>query len=89
MSLTPQQLTTMIQRTLALLALALFALVGQAQSLSPAQVTALRTNILATDTVKGAALLCRSTAGTAPSTTGGDKAVANGDTLNVTYTASA
>ena len=74
MSLTPQQLTTMIQRTLALLALALFALVGQAQSLSPAQVTALRTNILATDTVKGAALLCRSTAGTAPSTTVGSTA---------------
>lgn len=49
MSLTPQQLTTMIQRTLALLALALFALVGQAQSLSPAQATALRTNILASE----------------------------------------
>lgn len=58
--------------------------------------------ILATDTIKGAFLLCRSTAGTAPTTavgntqgalysaglfTGGDRAVANGDTLNVTYTA--
>jgi hypothetical protein len=66
--------------------------------------TATSHSILATDTIKGAALLCRSTAGTAPSTTvgstagalysaglfsGGDKAVANGDTLNVTYTASA
>ncbi len=61
-------------------------------------------SILATDTIKGAFLLARSTAGTAPSTTvgntngalysaglfsGGDKAVANGDTLSVTYTASA
>ena len=54
--------------------------------------------------IKGAFLLARSTAGTAPSTTvgntngalysaglfsGGDKSVANGDTLSVTYTASA
>lgn len=61
-------------------------------------------SILATDVIKGAFLLCRSTGGTAPSTTvgnttgalysaglfsGGDKNVANGDTLNVTYTASA
>lgn len=61
-------------------------------------------SIIATDTIKGAFLLARSTAGTAPSTTvgntngalysaglftGGDRAVANGDTLQVTYTASA
>lgn len=61
-------------------------------------------SILATDVIKGAFLLARSTAGTAPSTTvgntngalysaglfsGGDKSVANGDTLSVTYTASA
>lgn len=61
-------------------------------------------SILATDTIKGAFLLARSVAGTAPSTTvgntngalysaglfsGGDKAVANLDTLQVTYTASA
>lgn len=60
-------------------------------------------SIIATDTIKGAFLLCRSTGGTAPSTTvgnangalysaglfsGGDRAVQNGDTLNVTYTAS-
>jgi hypothetical protein len=60
-------------------------------------------SIIATDTIKGAFLLCRSTAGVAPSATvgntsgalysaglfsGGDRAVANGDTLNVTYTAS-
>lgn len=66
--------------------------------------TATSHSILATDTIKGAFLLCRSTAGTAPSTTvgntsgalysaglfsGGDKAVANADTLNCTYTASA
>jgi len=66
--------------------------------------TATSHSILATDTIKGAFLICRSTAGTASSTTvgntngalysaglfsGGDKAVANGDTLNVTYTASA
>lgn len=60
-------------------------------------------SILATATIKGAFLLCRSAAGTAPTTavgntsgalysaglfTGGDRAVANGDTLNVSYTAS-
>lgn len=60
-------------------------------------------SILATDTIKGAFLLCRSTAGTAPTTTvgntngalysaglfsGGDRSVGNGDTLNVSYTAS-
>lgn len=61
-------------------------------------------SILATDTIKGAFLVCRSVAGTAASTTvgattaalysaglfsGGDKAVANGDSLQCTYTASA
>lgn len=60
-------------------------------------------SILGTATLKGAFLLCRSTAGTAPTTavgntagalysagafSGGDRAVANGDTLNVSYTAS-
>lgn len=58
---------------------------------------------LATDTIKGAFLVMRSVAGTAPSTTvgntsgalysaglfsGGDQAVSNGGTLQVTYTAS-
>jgi len=66
--------------------------------------TATSHSLLATDTLKGAFLVCRSIAGTAASTTvgntngalysvglfsGGDKAGANGDTLNVTYTASA
>lgn len=66
--------------------------------------TATSHSILATDVIKGAFLLCRSTAGTAPSTTvgntsgalysaglfsGGDRSVINGDTLNVSYTASA
>lgn len=61
-------------------------------------------SILATDTIKGAFLVCRSVAGTAASTTvgattaalysaglfsGGDKAVDNGDSLQCTYTASA
>jgi hypothetical protein len=65
--------------------------------------SALSFSIIATDTIKGAFLMMRSAAGTAPSTTvgntngalysaglfsGGDRAVANGDTLNVTYTAS-
>jgi hypothetical protein len=59
---------------------------------------------LATDTIKGAFLLCRSVAGVAPTTTvgntsgallsagvfsGGDQPVSNGGTLNVTYTLSA
>lgn len=66
--------------------------------------TATAHSILAADVIKGAFLLCRSVAGTAPATTvgnttgalyscglftGGDRSVANGDTLNVTYTASA
>lgn len=65
--------------------------------------SALSFSIIATDTIKGAFLMMRSAAGTAPTTTvgntsgalysaglfsGGDRAVANGDTLNVTYTAS-
>ena len=60
--------------------------------------------MLATDTIKGTFLLIRSGAGTAPSTTvgntngallsaglfsGGDRAVINGDTLNVSYTLNA
>jgi hypothetical protein len=59
-------------------------------------------SILATDTIKGCFMLIRSAAGTAPTSavgntngallsaglfTGGDKAVGNGDTLNVSYTA--
>lgn len=66
--------------------------------------TATSHSTLATDTIKGAFLLCRSTGGTAPTTTvgntsgalysagvfsGGDQAVSNGGTLQVTYTASA
>lgn len=76
---------------------------GTASAGSLATSSAASFSILATDTIKGAFLLCRSTAGTAPTTTvgntsgalyscgnfsGGDRAVANGDTLNVTYTAS-
>lgn len=66
--------------------------------------TATSHSTLATDTIKGAFLMARSTAGTAPTTTvgntsgalysagtfsGGDQAVSNGGTLQVTYTASA
>lgn len=76
---------------------------GTASAGSLATSSAVSFSIIATDTIKGAFLLCRSTAGTAPTTTvgntngalysaglfsGGDRAVANGDTLNVTYTAS-
>lgn len=76
---------------------------GSASSGSLATSSAVSCSIIATDTIKGAFLLCRSTAGTAPTTTvgntsgalysaglfsGGDRAVANGDTLNVSYTAS-
>jgi len=76
---------------------------GTASSGSLATSSAVALNMIATDTIKGAFLLCRSTAGTAPTTTvgntsgalysaglftGGDRAVANGDTLNVSYTAS-
>lgn len=76
---------------------------GTASSGSLATSSAVSFSIIADDTIKGAFLLCRSTAGTAPSTTvgntngalysaglfsGGDRTVANGDTLNVTYTAS-
>lgn len=76
---------------------------GTASSGSLATSSSVSFSIIATDTIKGAFLLCRSTAGTAVSTTvgntngalysaglfsGGDRAVANGDTLNVSYTAS-
>lgn len=76
---------------------------GSASSGSLATSSSVSFSIIATDTIKGAFLLCRSTGGTAPSSTvgntsgalysaglfsGGDRAVANGDTLNVSYTAS-
>lgn len=76
---------------------------GTASSGSLATSSSVSFSILATDTIKGAFLLCRSAGGTAPSTTvgntsgalysaglfsGGDRSVANGDTLNVSYTAS-
>jgi len=66
--------------------------------------TATSHSTLATDTIKGAFLMARSVAGTAPTTavgntsgalysaglfSGGDQAVGNGGTLQVTYTASA
>jgi len=76
---------------------------GTASSGSLATSSAVSLSIIATDTIKGAFLICRSAAGTAPTTTvgntngalysaglftGGDRAVSNGDTLNVSYTAS-
>lgn len=76
---------------------------GTASAGALATSAAVAFSILATDTIKGAFLLCRSAAGTAPNTTvgntggalysaglftGGDRAVANGDTLNVSYSAS-
>lgn len=76
---------------------------GTASAGALALSSAVSCSIIATDTIKGAFLLCRSAAGTAPTTTvgntsgalysaglfsGGDRAVANGDTLNVSYTAS-
>lgn len=76
---------------------------GTASAGSLATSSAVSFSIIATDTIKGAFMLMKSTGGTAPSTTvgntsgalysaglfsGGDRAVANGDTLNVTYTAS-
>lgn len=76
---------------------------GSAAAGALATSAAVALSMLATDTIKGAFLLCRSTGGTAPTTTvgntsgalysaglfsGGDRAVANGDTLNVSYTAS-
>lgn len=76
---------------------------GTASSGSLATSSAVSLSMIATDTIKGAFLMCRSAAGTAPTTTvgntngalysaglftGGDRAVANGDTLNVSYTAS-
>lgn len=76
---------------------------GTASAGSLATSSSVSFSMLATDTIKGAFLLCRSIAGTAPTTTvgntsgalysaglfsGGDRAVINGDTLNVSYTAS-
>lgn len=76
---------------------------GTAGSGSLATSAAVSMSMLAADTIKGAFLLCRSTAGTAPTTTvgntsgalysagpftGGDRSVSNGDTLNASYTAS-
>lgn len=76
---------------------------GTASAGSLATSSAVSFSIIATDTIKGAFMLMKSTGGTAPTTTvgntngalysaglfsGGDRAVANGDTLNVTYTAS-
>lgn len=77
---------------------------GTASGGSLATSSAVAMSMLATDTIKGAFLLIRSGAGTAPSTTvgntngallsaglfsGGDRAVINGDTLNVSYTLNA
>lgn len=77
---------------------------GTASAGSLATSAAVSFSMLATATIKGAFLMIKSTAGVAPTTTtgntsgalyscgafsGGDRAVINGDTLNVTYTASA
>jgi len=76
---------------------------GTASAGALATSSAVALSIIAADTIKGAFLLCRSAAGTAPTTTvgntngalysaglftGGDRGVDNGDTLNVTYSAS-
>lgn len=76
---------------------------GTASAGALATSAAVSFSILALRTIRGAFLLCRSAAGTAPATTvggtagalysaglftGGDRAVDNGDTLNVSYTAS-
>ncbi len=76
---------------------------GTASAGALATSSAVSFSMLATATIKGAFLLMKSVAGTAPTTTtgntngalyscgafsGGDRAVANGDTLNVSYTAS-
>ena len=76
---------------------------GTAGSGSLATSSAASFSIVGSATLKGCFLLVRSTAGTAPTTTvgntsgalysagafsGGDRAVQNGDTLNITYTAS-
>lgn len=76
---------------------------GTASAGSLALSTALAFSILATATIKGCFLLVKTAAGVAPTSavgntsgalysaglfTGGDKAVANGDTLSVSYTAS-
>ena len=76
---------------------------GTASAGSLATSASVSFSVLATDTIKGAFLMIRSGAGTAPTTavgntsgaiysaglfSGGDRAVSNGDTLNVSYTAS-
>jgi len=77
---------------------------GSASAGSLATSAAVSFSMLATATIKGAFLMMKSTAGVAPTTTtgntsgalyscgafsGGDRSVINGDTLNVSYTASA
>lgn len=77
---------------------------GTAGSGQLATSSAVSFSMLASATMKGAFLMMKSTAGVAPTTTtgntsgalyscgaftGGDRAVINGDTVNVTYTASA
>lgn len=92
-----------MKKLIALFALASAALSASAGSLATS--AAVSFSMLATATMKGAFLMMKSTAGVAPTTTttgntsgalyscgafsGGDRAVINGDTLNVTYTASA
>jgi hypothetical protein len=76
---------------------------GTASGGSLATSSSVSFSMLATDTIKGAFQLIRSGGGTAPTTTvgntsgalysaglftGGDRSVSNGDTLNVSYTAS-
>ena len=76
---------------------------GSASAGSLSLSTARTFSIVGTDTIKGVFLLVKNSAGTAPTATvantsgaiysaglftGGDKSVANGDTLSVSYTAS-
>jgi len=76
---------------------------GTASAGSLALASAVSFSVLATDTIKGCFLMMKSSAGVAPTSavgntngaiysaglfSGGDKSVQNGDTLNVSYTAS-